>query len=1648
MEVIRWPGGLYPHEEVAINKMQSKFSGYGEIYPWKGYAGFRLIEKGEDAEFDIVIVTHCNVLVIELKDWNGKEITSADGRWYLDGQDRKISPVEKKQKHIWDILDPKLKRSIDNFSENKGFQEPKHIPHTHLLVVMTGNADWSKLPEIDKKCILSIDEFLRLGDRNAFNARFRPHPNSQVLNKDFHIFDNEIFNTEQTAPKSFIVDGYKKEGLIFRHPKDIYNEYDSQPEIEKQNSFLMRVWSFDKIGQSEGNTFEGRLKIATHESNVLGAIQNSSNSQLYNSCLHLRSNPQKDHITSTYSEIYELKPKHKRLNEFIDSFVVTYSEVDKLNLIKLLISKCKEFHEINISHNDLGDHSIWISPGKDISFSSFICSTSNKHPSLSNIHSILSVNEKSSITAIRPEEKLNSYQYDVRMLAIICWHIYSSKRITIDTLNKISDDLINSNHWIAPLFLDAIKYDKYKNTNEFFEQLKTLEPNNQELFDFDDFELAKFRKKINHVREFKEDTKILNNDHIEVYFSDGRLVKAWPNINPTKNDPSLSYKVLKFLSQIERVNSMAPKYLPKVFDFGLATQSSSLYVVEDLPDIAEQWDNLPFDLENKPSLINKLIEAIVHLNGLGIDHRGIHPKNVLVNIDDKGYNVILRDTWSFDLELDKSTFNEYQPDNSNSWALKRINNFAIMKMSCEILGINWGKDSTKYKLLSDAVILEIEDELTGFESLSRFQKALNKLDDDTDQIIEIFSRRIYDPITIYPDNGNIYVKFKKMTSSNDVQVEFLGVGGQLNLFYNSNSNEFNDVLKPWVKNIKPKDREDCDMKFNFAIKLVFGGKNDFDQLTKKAKNTDAFLRSLQRSLDANLPSSITKPVNLKDDLPENALNDISTSVIWKGILDTESESRPNITVSNYSNNNKEVVQFYKDEREREVAVIQYDSEKNPLEEFHENDKIEAYFISKHKDQNIDTFIGKVQYKDSKLGEIHLLKPQQTAKSLNNGDNIYFRDVLDHGSYEKRRKALERIIENKGVIHDLARYFDQPSKKTPIQFTGHIEEDDFKAYERFSKTGEIISLNDEQKAAFRLIISSGPVSALQGPPGTGKTEFIAAFTHYLFKNHHAKNILLVSQSHIAVDTASERIRLHASRLKTDLEVVRFSNNENVVLNSMKDALSGSIINEKNELFKAELKFRIESLSSALGLPKKYLVSIVLANKIFRDIALLLDEKSRQDNLKNNKVNQKKESQDIKKYLIKGEVKIREMLKNDFTFIDYKNIDLFSVKDKVVQYFGKLYNINPNEEEKASLLAKLTYDMMAKLETENTNYEEFLARSRQLVIGTCVGIAAAKMAINNNHYDWVIIDEAARSSASELAIAMQSGKRILLVGDHKQLTALYSGQSKSALAKNLGLKIKDLEAKNIYKSDFERLFESNYGKLVSSTLLTQYRMAPQIGTMVSDIFYDGKLINGKSKALDAYKESPEEFKNTVTWIDTSPLGEKSYHLQDKKTKSLSNTSEASIIINLLKRISENAKFLTDLKSSYQPNEPIIGVICMYSSQKKMIEKRFNQTNLNSDFKSLVKIGTVDSYQGKENPIIIVSMTRCEKNKTPGFLKESNRINVALSRAMDRLVIIGSSEMWTETTGSMGKTLKYIRDTKKSGYCFLPVEKDDFSLSGDNK
>ncbi|ASQ78094.1 Predicted ATPase [Enterobacter hormaechei] len=1643
-----WDGGLQEQEVAAIEKIKAAFSdnlsmsdkpvrggsigeqlqryGYtgNGMFPWKGYAGFRFVEAKKEGEFDLVIVTHCNVIIVELKDWNHQPVTARGETWYKGDKNMGRSPVSVTRGKKF-TLDNKLKRLADRFT-NKGY-----VPFVHFFVVMTGNADFSELPEEQLHHTISLTDFLKFADRNTFNNYFRPHPSSQVLNKDFPLFDT-LFLGPQTAAKALRVNGFEAKDMIFEHPKKVYREYLAKSEISVNSEALLRVWNFRNIQGTKAYTPEGRAEIVSREREVLQHI-NHQNRDLYNHCLRSLTSFQKDEVTAEYSEVYELPPGHVRFNEFIGKYGKAFSDLDRLNVVKLLIAKFSDLHEMKIAHRDIADHSLWISPSKEVALSNFISAYHRPAGTVGDYRKLLSVGAVE-VKDMLDGGELTPFQQDVHALGLVAWHLLSGKRMSPKSLETVQDSMLNSQHWYSYVLLDAVAA-KFASATEFFDVLKQAEPAGKAIPTFDDTELDPYRHAINHSRQYREDDDFLvETSDKEVYISGGRVVKAWLNVGGQGDDPSVNFQVMKFLKQVEQLSLVKPTYLPEIREFGIASKSSSLYLVTDQV-LGETWDNMAVPDDEKIDLIDKFVAAVEHLHGLGVSHGDIHPGNVMLGTQSR--SLFLIDIPDFSPSGDETKNHSYSPEYIDNCTSFERDNYAVMKMSCELLGLSWGQESGIYPTIANAIRAELEDPVFGFKDLGRFKKAIDSNDQAPEQpLIDITVGNTDEIISVLPDNGHLYVKVEPNPKAPaEVKVTFTGIGGSFTAVFNKEQKTLIHGFRPRARaTIRKQDIDESQFEIGTGIRIIPGRPQDMSALTVLLNEEESFTRAIELiAAPEDVQEQDPLTLQLKDAfarLDKQALEpalkevlEIPTVKLWRAILDTETESYPNIEVSG------EVVPVADAHGE---LLLPYSADVDPLGAFRSSDEVEALQVDQ---EGVERFIGEVSLKKSELKEIRLVKVRSAAYRLKDSDIVFFRTRQDRASYQKRKRALERLLDRESVLPDLIDLFDPSCKQMAQNYGITLSDDDFARYDREDQHGNKISLNEQQRKAFNKLVNNGPLSLLQGPPGTGKTEFIAAFVHYLIEKQNTKRILLVSQSHEAVNTAAERIRKHCSRLGTELDVVRFSNREGAVSPGLKDVYSNAITTEKRELFNAEIKYRVEALSEAIGLEPGFISGVVLADlRLFRQI----------DHLEKllyqvNDLTDSKEIGELKEIAVELDFSIRSRLSQEYGINLDKGAKVSAAKDILISKLCTEYGVRPDEARRVKALAKISRDMQDAMSGERVNLDEFYSRSRQLVAGTCVGIGQGHIGIQENIYDWVIIDEAARSIASELAIAMQSARRVLLVGDHLQLPPLYSDAHKAALARKLGINNSRTEIDEVLRSDFARAFNSAYGAQASAALLTQYRMAPPIGDLVSKTFYDRKLLNGERAIPDVYQHAPEALCSVVTWLDTANLGHRAHHLEDRGT-SIYNRCEADEIISVLKQVSENEEFVAQLSKLVNKDEAAIGVICMYAEQKRLLRQKFNQEIWSEGFKDIVKIDTVDSYQGKENRIIILSLTRSDKQHSPGFLRAPNRINVAMSRAMDRLLIVGNADIWKGNNKELplGSVVSYMAERgQEAGYRFLSAQ-----------
>ena len=266
------------------------------------------------------------------------------------------------------------------------------------------------------------------------------------------------------------------------------------------------------------------------------------------------------------------------------------------------------------------------------------------------------------------------------------------------------------------------------------------------------------------------------------------------------------------------------------------------------------------------------------------------------------------------------------------------------------------------------------------------------------------------------------------------------------------------------------------------------------------------------------------------------------------------------------------------------------------------------------------------------------------------------------------------------------------------------------------------------------------------------------------------------------------------------------------------------------------------------------------------------------------------------------------------------------------------------------------------------EKALALSANIVGMTCNRAAAYDFRDRTEMFDVAIIDEVCKATLPEILSPLIISKKAILLGDPKQLPPVFCSEEREI--------INSIEKCNLNRFMY---IDSLFGESKNVSVLdTQYRMSNQIGCMISDLFYNGSLKNGRN----------EDVEDGLTWITYSPSKEWPISTEELSEKpKIYNEDECQIVADLVKQIvSENSRDTT------------IAVIAPYRAQILFLRKVCINSNR-------IKIDTVDGFQGKESDVVIFSVTRTKGAYR--FLADDRRINVALSRARSKIYIVGNKE-----------------------------------------
>ncbi|WP_370635372.1 AAA domain-containing protein [Pedobacter sp. Leaf170] len=290
-------------------------------------------------------------------------------------------------------------------------------------------------------------------------------------------------------------------------------------------------------------------------------------------------------------------------------------------------------------------------------------------------------------------------------------------------------------------------------------------------------------------------------------------------------------------------------------------------------------------------------------------------------------------------------------------------------------------------------------------------------------------------------------------------------------------------------------------------------------------------------------------------------------------------------------------------------------------------------------------------------------------------------------------------------------------------------------------------------------------------------------------------------------------------------------------------------------------------------------------------------------------------------------------------------------------------------------KALFDEAHKIGREIENAEKYIAENifnnAEIITATLVG--SNHYSVKNLKYGAVFIDEAGQALEPACWIPILKADKVVLAGDHFQL----SPTTKSNEAADKGLS----------KTLLEKCAEQHNETVV--LLQEQYRMNSQIMGYSSKIFYNDKLIANASVANHQLSEN----ESPLMFIDTSGCS------FDEKADGTSTTNpdEAVFLLNHLTNLIESLKALNaDL--------PSVGVISPYKQQVYLLKELIKDNPLLAENEGKISINTIDSFQGQERDVIYISLTRSNTDGVIGFLSDIRRMNVAMTRARKKLVVIG--------------------------------------------
>ena len=341
------------------------------------------------------------------------------------------------------------------------------------------------------------------------------------------------------------------------------------------------------------------------------------------------------------------------------------------------------------------------------------------------------------------------------------------------------------------------------------------------------------------------------------------------------------------------------------------------------------------------------------------------------------------------------------------------------------------------------------------------------------------------------------------------------------------------------------------------------------------------------------------------------------------------------------------------------------------------------------------------------------------------------------------------------------------------------------------------------------------------------------------------------------------------------------------------------------------------------------------------------------------------------------------------------ELWSIRKSIREMGGRMRKGSYSERE--GIRSRMSRLKDRATELEILINETLFAQAR--VISSTL-VSSNHRILMGRQFPTLFIDEAAQALEAACWIAIRKADRVIFAGDHQQLPPT--------------IKCYEAAKEGLNRTLLEKVAATKPNAV--SLLKVQYRMNEVIMRFSSEWFYEGML----QAAPEVRNRGILDYDTPMVWINTAECDFREEFVGDSYGRI--NKQEAELLLQKLK------EYISRIGQDRVLNDRIdFGVISPYKAQVQYLRKRVRNSNFFRPFRHLITVHTVDGFQGQERDVIFISLVRANDEGQIGFLNDLRRMNVAITRARMKLVILGDASTLNKHA-FYKKLLQYIKEEGK--------------------